>query len=60
MPDSVSEVTECKEAYRIAGLPGCIGSSDATHVPLKKVSHSFVMLTLDSNPKPQQEHTILL
>jgi hypothetical protein len=41
MPDSVSEVTECEEAYRIAGLPGCIGSSDATHVPLKKVRYSF-------------------
>jgi hypothetical protein len=41
MLDSVSEVMECKEAYRIAGLPGCIGSSDATHVPLKKVRYSF-------------------
>jgi hypothetical protein len=60
MPDSVAEVTECEEAYRIAGLPGCIGSSDATHVALKKVRHFFAMLTLDSNPKPQQELTILV
>ena len=35
---SLKEIRECDHAYRIAGLPGCIGSTDATHIPLEKVS----------------------
>ncbi len=29
---------ECEHAYRIAGFPGCIGSTDATHIALEKIS----------------------
>jgi hypothetical protein len=38
MPTSMEEIRECEHAYRIAGFPGCIGSTDATHIPLEKVS----------------------
>jgi hypothetical protein len=38
MPESLEELKECEFAYRIAGFPGCIGSTDATHIPLEKVS----------------------
>lgn len=27
-PDNMEELEECMEAYRIAGLPGCIGPVD--------------------------------
>jgi hypothetical protein len=38
MRSSFKEIRECEHAYRIAGFPGCIGSTDATHIPLEKVS----------------------
>ncbi len=39
MPASVEEIREGKHAYRIARFQGCIGSTDATHIPLEKVSY---------------------
>lgn len=41
MPASIRELQECEHAYRIAGFPGCIGSCDATHIPLDKVAFSL-------------------
>jgi hypothetical protein len=41
MPESLEELQECEKAYRIAGFPGCIGSTDATHIPLEKVSFTI-------------------
>lgn len=41
MPESIEELRECEHAYRIAGFPGCIGSCDATHIPLDKVAFSL-------------------
>ncbi len=33
----VEELRGCEEGYDMAGFPGCIGSTDATHLPLEKV-----------------------
>ena len=41
MPTSLEEIRECEHAYRMAGFPGCIGSTDATHIPLDKVSFTI-------------------
>jgi hypothetical protein len=41
MPESIEVLRECEKAYRIAGFPGCIGSTDATHIPLDKVAFSL-------------------
>jgi DDE superfamily endonuclease len=60
MPDSVSEVTECNETHRIAGLPLCIGSSDATHVPLKKVCYSFCHAYLGFKSKATTRYNIVV
>ena len=35
------QLQECGKAYRIAGFPGCIGSTDAPHIPLEKVSFTI-------------------
>ena len=40
MPDTVHDLQECEAAYKMAGFPGCIGSTDATHIVLEKVSYS--------------------
>lgn len=39
MPSSIEELRECEMAYRIAGFPGCIGSTDATHIILERVAY---------------------
>jgi hypothetical protein len=39
MPDSIQELKECEMAYKMAGFPGCIGSTDATHIPLERVAY---------------------
>jgi hypothetical protein len=41
MPESIEVLRECEKAYRIAGFPGCIGSTDDIHIPLDKVAFSF-------------------
>ncbi|KAI2508462.1 Plant transposon protein [Fragilaria crotonensis] len=40
-PRTVEELRECEREYSIAGFPGCIGSTDATHIPLEKVCMSM-------------------
>lgn len=41
LPQSVEALKECEHAYRIAGFPGCIGSTDATHIPLERVAFTI-------------------
>lgn len=40
-PNTVEELKDCEREYSIAGFPGCIGSTDATHIPLEKVFTSM-------------------
>lgn len=37
-PSTLEELRDCEREYRNAGFPGCIGSTDATHIPLEKMS----------------------
>jgi hypothetical protein len=39
VPSTLEELRDCELEYRAAGFPGCIGSADATHIPVKKVSY---------------------
>jgi DDE superfamily endonuclease len=41
VPRTVEELRDCEAEYEIAGFPGCIGSTDATHIPLEKVCVSL-------------------
>jgi hypothetical protein len=41
MPQMVEELKDCENENNIAGFPGCIGSTDATHIPLEKVCVSL-------------------
>ena len=41
MPHTAADLRSCESEYAMAGFPGCIGSTDATHVPLDKVTASF-------------------
>ncbi|KAI2499473.1 Plant transposon protein [Fragilaria crotonensis] len=36
-PQTVEALRDCEKEYNIAGFPGCIGSNDATNIPLEKV-----------------------
>jgi hypothetical protein len=38
---SLEEIREWQDIYRMAGFPGCIGSTDASQIPLDKVSLSI-------------------
>jgi hypothetical protein len=38
MPSTIEELRDCEAEYRSTGFPGCIGRTDATHIPLEKVS----------------------
>lgn len=40
-PQTVEELRDCEKEYNVAGFPGCIGSTDATHIPLEKVCVSL-------------------
>ena len=40
-PSTLEELRDCESEYRSAGFPGCIGSTDATHIPLEKVSYGL-------------------
>jgi DDE superfamily endonuclease len=41
VPQSLEALKQCENEYRIAGFPGCVGSTDATHIPLEKVSFTI-------------------
>ncbi|KAI2503815.1 Plant transposon protein [Fragilaria crotonensis] len=40
-PPNTADLRNCESEYAVAGFPGCIGSTDATHIPLDKVTASF-------------------
>jgi hypothetical protein len=40
-PRMVEELSDCEREYNVAGFPGCIGSTDATQIPLEKVCMSM-------------------
>jgi hypothetical protein len=50
-PQTAHELQECEHEYRIAGFPGCIGSTDATHIPLEKLHMHCAKHILASSPK---------
>jgi DDE superfamily endonuclease len=41
MPQTIDDLRNCESEYSVAGFPGCVGSTDATHIPLDKVTASF-------------------
>jgi hypothetical protein len=41
VPSTLEELRDCELEYRAAGFPGCIGSTDATHIPVEKVSYGL-------------------
>jgi hypothetical protein len=36
VPSTLEELRDRESEYRAAGFPGCIGSTDATHIPVKR------------------------
>ncbi len=36
---TLEELRDCESEYTAAGFPGCTGSTDATHIPVEKVSY---------------------
>jgi len=38
IPSTLEELKECELEYRKAGFPGCIGSTDATHINMDKTN----------------------
>jgi hypothetical protein len=45
-PRIVEELMDCEQEYNNAGFPGCIGSTDATHIPLEKICFLCAKRTL--------------
>jgi len=41
VPLTLNDLQSCEHEYRMAGFPGCIGSTDATHIPLENVSYGI-------------------
>ncbi len=50
-PQTVVELRDCEKEHNIAGFPGCIGSTDATHIPLEKVCVSLRQVHLGFKSK---------
>jgi hypothetical protein len=50
-PRTVEELMDCEQEYNIAGFPGCIGSTDATHIPLKRFVFLCAKRTLGRSRK---------
>jgi hypothetical protein len=40
-PVTAEEIRDCMHEFNQAGFPGCIGSCDATHVPIEQLSHNL-------------------
>jgi hypothetical protein len=38
VPKTLQDLRACEKEYSAAGFPGCVGSTDATHIPLEKLS----------------------
>ena len=43
-PLTNEELTDCSAEFQLAGLPGCIGSTDATHIIMECCSHRLRQL----------------
>ncbi len=41
VPSTLEVLRDCDSEYGAAGFPGCIGCTDATHIPVKKVSYGL-------------------
>ncbi len=50
-PRTVEELMDCEQGYNIAGFSGCIGRSDASHIPLEKVCFSLLVHLLGAKSK---------
>ena len=46
IPTTEEELQDCEVEYHKAGFPGCIGSSDATHIVMEKCKYSLRQLHL--------------
>ena len=46
MPDSTLDLDDCEKEFKMAGYPGCIGSSDASHVVMEKCGYRLRQLHL--------------
>jgi hypothetical protein len=40
-PVTAEEIRDCMHEFNQAGFPGCIGSCDATHVPIEQISYNL-------------------
>ena len=45
-PSTLDELRDCESENRSAGFVGCIGSTNATHIPLEKVSYGLMQAHL--------------
>ena len=45
-PSTVDELNDCTKEYNLAGFPGCIGSTDASHVVLERCEYKLRQLHL--------------
>ena len=52
-PGNKNELDDCNNEFRLAGLPGCIGSTDATHVVTERCIYTLRQLHLGY----KKEHT---
>ena len=51
VPHTVEELRDCEAEYDIAGFLGCIGITDATHIPLENVCVSLRQVHLGFKSK---------
>ena len=52
-PRNIDEINDCNKEFSIAGLPGCIGSTDASHVVMERCIYALRQLHLGY----KKEHT---
>lgn len=45
-PDTIEALQDCEYEYSMAGFPGCIGSTDASHIVIEKCSYRLRQLHL--------------
>jgi hypothetical protein len=60
MPQTTADLRNCESEYAVAGFPGCIGSTDATHIPWTRSLLHFGKRTLGTSRgrRPPLERTI--
>ena len=59
-PQTTADLRNCESEYAVAGFPRCIGSTNATHIPLGKITASFWQADIGASRSRRQqlEHTI--